>query len=431
MPVAKKIKKAEVSIETPVCGTEVITSGGRSTQTNPPVVSVPDNDEYMLDESNYDIAAWWTENADGNDPLTDTTMEGGKDYSFDVRLDEKIGYNLWKDTVITLKGAEKVKQGEVADFVYGKVTADHDWNEGTETKAATCTEKGEKVFVCKHNGEIWHSEGAAKTVDIDPLGHNWGAWKVTKQPTTTATGTKVRVCKNDATHKETQKLKKLTKKQALQKGASAKAAEQVITSMKGESDPAGSVYNKLQLKSSNQAKTSITLAWKKPSGTKKVVIYGNKCGKSNKMKKLGTYTGRSRKLTKVAGKKLKKGTYYKFIAVALDKNNCVVSTSKIAHVATKGGKVTNPKKVTVKKGKKAVSSVAVNAGKTVTIKNSVTKQNRKLKLKTHRAVKYESSNTKIATVTSKGKVKAITEGTAKIYCYAQNGAVKVVTVRVK
>ena len=135
----------------------------------------------------------------------------------------------------------------------------------------------------------------------------------------------------------------------------------------------GSVYNKLQLKSSKQAKASVTLAWKKPSGTKKVVIYGNKRGKANKMKKIGTYTGKSKKLTKV----------------------------------------------TVKKGK------------TVTIKNSVTKQSKKLKLKKYRAVKYESSNKKVATVTSRGTIKGIKKGITYVYAYAQNGVYKRIQVTVK
>ena len=163
------------------------------------------------------------------------------------------------------------------------------------------------------------------------------------------------------------------------------------------------------------------------------MLYGNKCGKSNKMKKIGTYTGSSKKVTKAAGKKLKKGTYYKFIVVALDKNNNVVSTSKIAHVATKGGKVTNPMKVTVrKKGKKkAVSSVTVKKSKTITVKSTVTKASKKLKLKKHSAVKYESSNKKIATVTSKGVIKGVSKGKAKVYVYAQNGVSKVITVTVR
>ena len=201
--------------------------------------------------------------------------------------------------------------------------------------------------------------------------------------------------------------------------------------MKSDSDPKGSVYGKLKLKSTKQTKTSETISWTKVSGAKSYVIYGNRCGKSYRMKKLATVTGKSKKFTKVAGKKLKKGTYYKYIIVALDKNKNVVSTSKLIHVATKGGKVTNPKKVTVKKGKKAVSKVTVKKGKTVTVKSSVTKASKKLKLKKHRVVKYESSNKKIATVTSKGKIKGIKKGTAYVYAYAQNGVAKRIKVTVK
>ena len=214
-------------------------------------------------------------------------------------------------------------------------------------------------------------------------------------------------------------------------GASEAAADKAITGMTSDGDPKGSKYAPLMLKSIKQAKTNITVKWTKVSGATKYVLYGNKCGKKNKMKKIGNFTGTSKKVTKVAGKKLKKGTYYKFIVVALDKNNMVVSTSKVIHVATKGGKVTNPKKVTVKKGKKAVSKATVKKGKTVKLKNSVTKASKKLKLKKHRVVKYESSNPKVATVSGKGVVKGKAKGTCYVYAYAQNGASKKVKITVK
>ena len=214
-------------------------------------------------------------------------------------------------------------------------------------------------------------------------------------------------------------------------GASAACAEKAITGMKTDADPKGSVYGKVRLRSSKQGKTYETIQWTKVSGAKKYVLYGNKCGKSNKMKKIGTYTGSSKKVTKVAGKKVKKGTYYKYIVVALDKDNCVVSTSKVIHVATTGGKVTNPKKVAVKRGKKSVSKVAVKKGKTVTVKSKVSKVSKKKALKKHRVVKYESSNKKIATVTSAGKIKGIKKGTAYVYAYAQNGVAKKIKVTVK
>ena len=204
-------------------------------------------------------------------------------------------------------------------------------------------------------------------------------------------------------------------------GASEAAAEKAITGMKNDGDPKGSVYSLLQLKSTKQANMSITLKWTKPSGAVKFVLYGNKCGKANKMKRLATYTGKSKKITKVAGKKLKKGTYYKFIMVALDKNNNVVSTSKVIHIATKGGKVGNPTKVTTKKPK------TLSKGKSFKLAG---KQSGK-KIKKHRAVSYESTNTKVATVSKKGVIKAKAKGTCYVFAYAQNGVSKKVKVTVK
>ena len=149
------------------------------------------------------------------------------------------------------------------------------------------------------------------------------------------------------------------------------------------------------------------------------------------MQKLGTYTGTGVTLGRINGQKVKKGTYYKFILVALDKNNKVVSTSRPIHVATKGGKVTNPKKVTVKSGKKTVSSVSVKAGQTVKLKSKVKKASGSKKLKKHRPVKYESSNPKIAGVSDQGVIAGRAKGTCYVYAYAQNGVCKRIKVTVQ
>ena len=53
------------------------------------------------------------------------------------------------------------------------------------------------------------------------------------------------------------------------------------------------------------------------------------------------------------------------------------------------------------------------------------------KTKRYRGLCYESSNSKVATVTKSGKIKAIKKGTCKIYVYAQNGAYKTITITVK
>ena len=53
------------------------------------------------------------------------------------------------------------------------------------------------------------------------------------------------------------------------------------------------------------------------------------------------------------------------------------------------------------------------------------------KIKHHRNLCYESSNTKVVTVTSDGVIKAMRKGNCKIWVYAQNGVYKVITVTVK
>ena len=52
-------------------------------------------------------------------------------------------------------------------------------------------------------------------------------------------------------------------------------------------------------------------------------------------------------------------------------------------------------------------------------------------VKKHRALSYESTNTKIATVSMKGVIKAKAKGTCYVYAYAQNGKCKKIKVRVK
>ena len=211
------------------------------------------------------------------------------------------------------------------------------------------------------------------------------------------------------------------------KGASADVVDKAITKYSKETDPAGTVFGLLQARLYKITKTSVTLKWKKVSGAKKYVIYGNICGKT-KPKKLATVKGTSKKFTKVAGKKVKKGTYYKFIVVALDKNNKVISTSKMVHAATKGGKYGNDKAVKTKAKK---DKVTLKKGKSFKLNAKPVAQSKKLKVDRHRGIKYESSNKKIATVSSKGVIKAKKKGTCYVYAYAQNGVFKKIKVSVK
>lgn len=216
-------------------------------------------------------------------------------------------------------------------------------------------------------------------------------------------------------------------------GASETNADKAISAFSGENDIKGSVFGLLQAKATSSSKTSVKVSWKK-AGAKKFIVYGNKCGAKNKMVKLQTVTKTSVTFKTINGKKVKKGTYYKFIVLALNGNK-VVSTSKSVHVATLGGKVGNDKKVIVKakvkKKTKKVSKVSVKKGKTVKLKCKAVPQKKKLKVKRHRKIAFESSNKTIASVSSKGVVTGLKKGKCKVFAYTQNGIFKAVTVTVK
>ncbi|MBQ1407892.1 MAG: Ig-like domain-containing protein, partial [Eubacterium sp.] len=179
--------------------------------------------------------------------------------------------------------------------------------------------------------------------------------------------------------------------------------------------------------STKQTKTSIKLAWAAAPGAKTYVIYGNKCGKGNKMKKITTTSGKTFNIKNVAGAKVAKGTYYKFMIVALDSGNCVVSTSKTVHVASAGGKNGNTAKITTKAKK---NKVTVKAKKTFKLAAKQTAK-KGIKIKKHRALMYESSNTAIATVNKKGVIKGIKKGSCVVYVYSQSGLSVKIKVTVK
>ena len=146
--------------------------------------------------------------------------------------------------------------------------------------------------------------------------------------------------------------------------------------------------------------------------------------------KIAAVNGNMHTISVINTQNLAKGTYYKFLITALDRNNTVVSTSKVIHVATKGGKVGNHKKVTVKKSviKKAKK---LKVGKSLKLKAKAVPQSKKLKVKKHRPVLYESTDNNVATVSKKGVVKAKNKGTCYVYAYAQNGVFKTIKVVVK
>ena len=69
-------------------------------------------------------------------------------------------------------------------------------------------------------------------------------------------------------------------------------------------------------------------------------------------------------------------------------------------------------------------------GKTLKLNAKAVAQSKKLTVKKYAAIRYESGNPKIATVTKKGVVKAKKKGTCYIYAYAQNGVFKKIKIKV-
>ena len=192
---------------------------------------------------------------------------------------------------------------------------------------------------------------------------------------------------------------------------------QRITALNNDRDIANSSFGKIQLRASKVAKNSITIRWNKVSGANSYMIYGNKCGTKYRLitqSKGASYTQ----------KKLNKGTYYKYLVIAVNSQGTQIAASKLIHVATKGSKYGNVKSIKVNK-----TRLTLRKKKQYKLRVRVVKDNKKMR--THRGITYESSNAKVATVNSRGTIKANAKGKTTIYIYAQNGYFKKVNVTVK
>ncbi len=143
------------------------------------------------------------------------------------------------------------------------------------------------------------------------------------------------------------------------------------------------------------------------------------------MKRLTTIGKASKHSLKL--KKLKPGTYYKYIVVAYkntDAGEVALHTSTSVHAATSGGRKNNPLGIRLKNNK-----LKVKKKKAAKIRGTIKKKG---KVQFHIAkLRYESLNSKIATVNKKGKVKGKKKGKTSILVYTQNGIWKKMKITVK
>lgn len=194
-------------------------------------------------------------------------------------------------------------------------------------------------------------------------------------------------------------------------------------------------FRRLRARSVKQTKTSVTLQWNIIKDADGYFIYGNRCNtgtKSYKYRNLATITGGD--ISTWTQKDLKKGTYYKYVVKAyrlVNGKKVVTDTSISVHAVTGGGKYGNAKAVSVTQigNKKNVSKITLKMGKTAQIKAKEIKKDKKIAR--HRKLCYESSNTKVATVTPDGLIRATGKGTCTIWVYAQNGVYKALKITVK
>ncbi len=357
----------------------------------------------------------------------------------------------------------------------------HDYKE--TVTPATCTEKGYTTYVCSRcndtyvgnyteaighsynnvvtpatctqGGYITHtcSRGDSTYVDSQtaPLGHSYSANII--PATTTAQGYTVYTCTrcgdsyvSDYTPVLQPTLTPDESKISKDYGVDAKTAQDInyiliinnvskdtasltesrmtANPPKGDGDYKGSSFGLLRAQTTKLTKNSVTVKWNKVKNADGYIVYGAKCGAKSKYKVLKVVSG---KTTSYTHKKLKKGTYYKYNVVAfkyVDGVKVTIAASKKVHATTQGGKYGVAKSVKLNKSK-----ATIKKGKTFKIKASEIKKDKKIRK--HRGICYESSNTKIATVDSKGKIKAKKKGKCTIYVYAQNGVYKTVKVTVK
>ncbi len=198
--------------------------------------------------------------------------------------------------------------------------------------------------------------------------------------------------------------------------------EEIIDTDTDKTDVKGASFLPLMLKATAKART-ITLTWKRVKGADGYIIYGSRCGQ--KLKKIKTLN--SGAALKFRHKKLKKGKYYKYVAVAYKNTNGgkkTIAKSLSVHCKTYGGTKGNPTGIKLKTKK-----LSINNGKSKTLRPILVS---KKKVDVHIArFRYESSDKSVVTVNKKGKITAKKKGTAYIYVIAQNGIYKRVKISVK
>ena len=174
-------------------------------------------------------------------------------------------------------------------------------------------------------------------------------------------------------------------------------------------------------------KNSIVVSWRKYPGAAGYDVFWHYCDGSINYKKAGTVKNGKLSMTH---KNLRSNREYKYFVAAykmVKGRKIYIAKSNEMHVAMKQARTTNAVSIKVNR-----TTVILKPGKTFRLKCQLTGENRKKKLLSHSSpYRYYTANSKIATVSQNGVIRAKAKGSCSIYILASNGVYKRVTVKVK
>ena len=174
-------------------------------------------------------------------------------------------------------------------------------------------------------------------------------------------------------------------------------------------------------------KNSIVVSWRKYPGAAGYDVFWCYCNGSINYKSAGTVKNGKLSMTH---KNLKSNREYKYFVAAykmVKGRKIYIAKSNEVHVAMKKARTTNAFSIKVNR-----TTVILKPGKTFRLKCQLTSENRKKKLLSHpSSYRYYTTNSKIATVSQNGVIRAKAKGSCSIYILASNGVYKRVTVKVK
>ena len=321
----------------------------------------------------------------------------------------------------------------------------HSWNDGVVEAEADCTNEGRIVFTCAECGETRYETIAAK-------GHVFGEWAVVTPATTRVDGKSEHTCTECGVTESKVIPHTILKVKSIKLSKTAAAVfKWKAVQLKATVAPADATSTAVTWKSSNTKVATVTSTGKvvgKGKGTATITC----TAKDGSGVKAACKVTVKQPVTKITLNKssfsIVKGKTFALkatVAPAAANNRTVTwksSNTKVATV-TSAGKVTAKGKgtatiiCTAKDGsgvkatcritvKILINKVSINRstaklvkGKSLTLKATVAPT-----AASNKTVAWKSSNTKVAKVSSTGKVTAVGKGTATITCAARDGSGK-------